>query len=73
MGAKFQAIEFTQHCCGGEHAGGRVAEVRGHSEWLRIRVRRSNGEIHVTRYSGDGSTLVAGPEVMTEEQVEALL
>lgn len=73
MGVKFQAIEFTQHCCGGEHAGGRVAEVRGHTEWLRIRVRRSNGEIIVTRYSGDGSRQTADPSVMTESEVEALL
>lgn len=73
MGTKFQSIEFTQHCCGGEHAGGRVAEVRGHSEWLRIRVRRSNGEIIVTRYSADGSRQVAEPVTMSEDDVEALL
>lgn len=73
MGTKFAAITFTQHCCGGKHSGGKLAEVRGRDGWLRIRIRRSNGEIVVTQFSADGSQQIGEPTVMTEAEVEALL
>lgn len=49
-----------------EHITGRLARAGR-------RVRRSNGEIIVTRYSADGSTQIGEPTQMTEAQVEALL